>query len=51
LCSHLDLVETGSFETLLRERFEKRREVGYFFGKEGFIGEKLVLPKAEVGET
>lgn len=50
-CSHLDLVETGGFERLLRERFEKGKEVRYFFGKEGFIGEHSSLPKPEVGDT
>ena len=50
-CSHLDLVETGGFETLLRERFEKGKGVRYFFGKEGFIGEHSSLPRPEVGET
>ena len=49
--SHLDLVETDNFDVILRERFEKKRDVKYFFGKEGFIGEWCVLPKPEVKDT
>ena len=31
--SQIDLVDTKEFENVLRERFEKKKEVQYFFGK------------------
>ena len=49
--SHLDLVDSDSFDVILRERFEKRRDVKYFFGKEGWIGEWCVLQKPEIKDT
>jgi hypothetical protein len=42
-------VEVGEYRTLLEERFVKGKEVSYFFGKEGLIGEQLVVPRPVLG--
>lgn len=50
-CEVLDLVEEEPYAELLEARFVKGKEVEYTFGKEGFIGEKCVIPKPALGTT
>lgn len=40
----IDIVEQEPFAQLLEERFIKKNEVDYFFGKEGNIGTRHILP-------
>jgi len=49
--SNLDLVDTGDYYTILHERFVKAKNVSYFAGKEGFIGEDMLLERPKVGQT
>ena len=46
----VDIVEQEPFAQLLEERFLKKNQVDYFFGKEGNIGTRHMLPPPELGE-
>lgn len=42
---------SDEYYTLLEQRFVKQKDVSYFFGKEGFIGEDYTVKKPQIGDT
>jgi len=41
--SQIDVVEQEPYLTILTERFESEKQINYFFGREGEIGERFVM--------
>lgn len=50
LSRQIDIVEQEPFAQLLEERFLKGSSVDYFFGKEGLIGSRHLLPPPQLAE-
>jgi hypothetical protein len=44
----IDVVEQEPYFSLLKERLVGGREVDYFFGREGEVGERFVLPQPKL---